>query len=443
MIDKMIPESQEAELAVISGLLLPYNEDVGEIVDSLTADHFWSKSNQIIFSTICEMQRKGEKVDSITLMDRLKVKGLLEDIGGQYYLFKIATSNPLASHAMDYVPILKEKLLLRKAIAIGQDLYTKAFNGDDPKEIISQIEGRLFELSIESSNNQNNKTHVAANELQRMIDVRKSGQTITGLQSGIHFIDKIFGGLQKTQYYVLAGRPSSGKSAMADQITMNVVMKDNPVLYIALEGSTERVYSKIACKMVDVCYWDFSRNAISNEDLIRVERAGKLLEQKPLILVRPSSMNPQEIKSIVKRYAKKHDLKLVVLDFLQKVHVPHGWDERRAISEASHAIQDACVETGIPGLIIAQLNRESEKEGRPRMRHLKESGDIEQDADNVILLWSEQDPRDLEPGQMLEVNCTIEKNKDGVMGVDERMLFDRRIMKFRAKSNEREFNEQL
>lgn len=430
MSTRLMPYNEQAEVGILAGCLILTEEIIDNCLEKLKSDHFYRSPHKVIFEVLRSMRVARKPIDQITVTNELQSVLKLEEIGGHHYISSLTCSFPTTSHIDYYITVLEENFKLRKLIEIGSSLIENSFEKRDSLDLISETENQISYLMDECENGQDNKTELASDELKRMIEVRRSGEKVTGLSTGISVFDNIFAGLQKTQYYVIAGRPSSGKSALADQIAINVVMRDKPVLYIALEGSTERVFSKIACKMADVCFSDFSRNSISIEDLNRVEKCGNILKEKPLILVRPPSMDAIELKSVVRRYSRKFDLSLMILDFIQKVNIPKGWDERRGISDASHTFQNLCVETGAPGIALAQLNRDSEKEARPRMRHLKESGDIEQDADNVLILWSKKDPKDLMPGQPQEITFSIEKNKDGMKDLDEEMIFNGRLMKF-------------
>lgn len=435
---RTMPHDSEAEAVVLSACIANPTESLDDAMGELGDSHFYHRANRIIFAGLKEMRLKGQPIESRSLILHFKEKGQLEEIGGMESIFKLCGSFPPDSHFKFYMEALHQKFQLRGMAEIGNDMMAAAFANESPQDIAKILDSRMFQICKTGGQQGRNCLGSAADKLQAMIDKRKSGEKATGTLSGVPTFDKIYHGFQPTQYYVIAGRPSSGKSALADQITVNLVMGDMPVLYIPLESSDERVMGKMACKVAGISFGDFLKNDISLSDLKQIEEATNILRKKPLFLVRPREITTAEIRAIFMRHARQHQLALFVLDYIQKIPTPKGYDERRTISEASMAIQQCSIETGVPSLILAQLNRESEKAARPKMSHLKESSQIEQDADNILILWTEQDPHEIPQGQLLPVIMSIEKNKDGVSGVDEHVLFDRPKMMFREQARQSE-----
>lgn len=396
-------------------------------------DYFCSRIHRELFECIRNLIEAKKPVDLLSVTDELKRLGTLEEVGGVGKVSSIITAYPQRG-IESYIEVLKEKMALRELIVLGNDISKNAYVSDSPKDLINQIEGSIFKIQKSTDSNKDSSLGSAVSQLNQMIEVRKSGQVVHGLPSGIKTFDDIQGGFQKGQYYVLGGRPSMGKTAFADQVAINVLKQDKAVLYLSLESSSERVLGKMACKMAGVSFYSFIRNLCSQKQLIQIETCLEFLKTSKLSLVRPSQIYGNDIRSLILKEKRKNNTELFVMDYLQKVSIAHGQDERRAVSDASMAIQSSLVETGVPGLILVQLNREAEKESRPRMGHLKESGQIEQDADNIALLWSEVDRNTLSLGQHLPVILSIEKNKDGASGLDQEMIFDRELMTFKEKT---------
>lgn len=430
---KNLPQSLEAEKLILSSLM---HDRVGNVIDScskLRPEHFYSRSNSIIFACMQKLASEEKGTDLVTVINFLKSNSQMEQVGGEHEIMKLFKSYVTSAHTEDHIEILLEKHRGRKIIEICELGTNTAYRNEDSQECISKIEQELFSLSTDK-NEKDNQKYEAYEEVKRMIEVRKSGKEVTGLMSGIKPVDDIFFGFQKGQYYVLAGRPSSGKTAMADQICGNLLMRDKCILYISLESDRERVFSKLACKLANVAFWDFKRNLLRPELLLKVEQFNDILVTKNIILMRPFDISPMEIRPLIRRCKRSDDIDLVIMDYLQKINIPNGWDERRTVSRSSTEIQRACVESGVPALIVAQLNREAKDNTRPYMSHLKESGQIEQDADNIAMIWSPTDKRDLAEGDKIHPCLfTVEKNKDGASSLDIEIDFELDKLKFHPK----------
>ncbi len=424
-----MPNSPESEASILGIILFDPKERLDPCMEALSEEDFYTRSNALIFRSLKEMSESGVQIDVITLTGHLKTAGILAEIGGAYYVSSLTHGQFISSNLEEYIETVKQKAKIRALISLSHEIISQGPLCDDAQELTIKMEARLLALK-QGAGSKDNLLQSAADKVFEMVQKRKSGEKVQGCATGLAPFDKIFGGLQRSQMYVLGARPSTGKTSYADQITMNLIMRDQAVLFIGLEASSERILAKMACKAADVIYWDFIRNALRPEDLQRVENVIAVLRKKPLVLLRPPSLGAAGIRATILSYARQFDLQLIVLDFIQRVEIPKGQDERRAVGDASKALANASVETGVPCLVLAQLNRTSESEARPRMRHLKETGQLEEDADNVLLLWSKDEAE--KPLQQ-EVIMSIEKNKDGASGFDEALIFDRPKMKFRGK----------
>lgn len=430
----MILTAPEAERGVLSSILWDPTGDAIDKAMILSPEYFSVRTHGIIFSACQALYLEGYPVDTVTLNEKLRSMGKLDEIGGPYGFSEIMKYTATASNIEYYAKEVLNKSKLYKLAEVGAKIKSRTEICENVSELISEIESDVFNLQRDGSHE--NMVLTASSSLKIQIQKRLSGEKVHGLKSGIDSFDEYFGGFQKGQYYVIGGRPSSGKTAFCDQIVTNLVSREIPVLYIALESSTDRVYEKIAHKLAGLVYTQFLRNTMSKEDLARLTSSNAMLERSKLILMRPQDISANEIRSIIRRHKRTHEIELVVLDYLQKIFIPSRMEERRGIGEASKQIQQACVDTGVPSLIVVQLNRESDSFNRPSMNHIKESGQIEQDADNIILLFPDPDidvksfPKD----EMLPVTMAIEKNKDGIKDWDCHLLFDRPKMKFAEKS---------
>lgn len=431
--ENLLPESLESEKIILSNLLCDTHGEVYDSCSKLRPHHFLNRSHSLIFDAIRVLNGESKPSDLVSVTEALKATGKLEEVGGYLYLSKLFSSYVTQAHSIHHVEMLIEKHRLRKIIDICERGKIGAYANADSSHCLSELESDIFDLS-ENNSSIENQLQNACSDIRKQIEVRRKGGDIVGTLSGVQPFDEVFFGFQATQHYILAGAPSSGKTAMADQICGNLLMKDKSVLYISLESSRDRALGKIACKLAQVPYWNFVRNRINTNELDLVESILNGLEKKNLILMRPFDITPMELRPLIRKFKRREGIDLVIVDYLQKISMPSGWDERRTVSRASSEIQRACIETGVPSLVLCQLNRETQEGNRPNMRNLKESSQIEQDADNIAFIWSPTSKRDLPEGS-IDFPCvfSVEKNKDGASMVDVEMNFELKKMIFRKK----------
>lgn len=427
----LMPQSIEAEVAVLGSILINPGEALDQAVALLSSPCFYQRSHQIIFAALSDMHSKGEPVDTVTVTTRLKDAGTLEECGGPYYLSKLSVAFPTSAHVRYYIDVLREKWRLRRIIELSTQSIERCYSQEDSMETVGTMEQEFIELSQGSSCSENHLEPAVA-ELHRQIELRKSGKTICGLETGILALDKLTGGLHDTTMTLLAGRPSMGKSAMLDQIVLTQLERNIPCLYIGLESSLSRIVGKIVAKRLEIPWADFVRSDMTPANLSRMERCAGWLKTSSLILKRPASLSVSELRSMIRMEHRRHGIKLFVLDYIQKLYGGTDPDkERLMLAAASQQIQQACVETGVPALVAVQLNRSSEKNARPSMSDLKGSGQLEQDADSIFILWSDKVRETWDANQLFPTFLTVAKHKDGRCG-DLELLHDMRLMIFRT-----------
>lgn len=430
----VMPENQQAEACILAGVMIDTEGEALDVASSLMPEHFNLRSHGIIWESILDIHKSGKPINAITVCDHLKVRQKIQEVGGDYEVFKIAMAFASSAHTAYFVDVVKDKFRLRKTIELCSKYQHEAMKAQDSSEVIPLLESEILSLSESSADKDMNRIALAAQMFDEKIQTRLEKRNISGLMSGIKSLDDVTGGFQDSQFYIIGARPSEGKTALVDQTAAHLISNHEPFLYICLEGSDARVFGKIAAKKANISYFRFEHGYCTDEELVKMRRAKEFVEKSKMILVRPNDITGTEIRSLIRREKRRHGIKLVILDYLQKVTVPDKWEERRAIANASQQIQRACVETNVPALVLVQLNREAEKESRPRMRHLRDSGQIEQDADFIGLLHSECDKHDLQAGEMRPVLLSIEKNKDGASGIDQKMWFDGTLMRFLEKA---------
>lgn len=423
-----MPASIEAEIAVIGFLLTDAVNVIDEVINQLTEDHFYTRNHAIVFKAMMDMAAKGQAIDLVTVTTFISALGKLEEIGGAHFISKTCTTFPFAMNLDSYIKILQDKFRLRRIIEISTEFITKSYNADDSIELLPDMEAQVFSLTSDTIPD-DNRMEIGVTEVYSQLTAMDQGTRVTGLQTGIKTFDEGHGGLHKGRYIALGGRPSTGKTALVCQMALNITQTGKAVLFISIEMTEDRIIGRMASCMSEVSYQRFLHGHLSGEERSRFRRAVSLIKTLPIIITCPTDIDGVGIRSMIRKMKRKFNIELAIVDYIQLTSIPQRVDAKDAIAYTSKQIQKAGKETGVPIIVLSQLNREADRSVRPKMSNLKESGQIEQDADVIDLLWAEEDPTKLEAGHGLKVVLSMEKNKDGPRG-DLEFYFWGETMKF-------------
>jgi replicative DNA helicase len=427
-----LPCSIEVEEEIMGCLLTDTSDDTLEMIEQLNPEDFFQRSHRLIFESIKRLHGKNQPFDLISLTTNLSDLNLLQDVGGHYNLSVLSTKYTPGFNPINGIEVLKEKTRLRRILELCEEVKVKAYNSESTEEIINATETKLSKITENISDE--SLVSSGVKQLKQMIEARKTGEKIYGYKTGIKAFDDVFHGVQKSQYTIIAARPSDGKTSIVDQMSIAFMMEGIPFLYVPLESSEDRIIGKQACKMCKISYSRFLKGLCNESELQAIDKASDFIARSSMIMRRPKRYNADSLRSLILREIRKNDIKIVVIDYIQKLVQENSRDYKIAVSNASSEIQNLCVDTGIAAIVLCQLNRSAETEKRPRMAHLKESGQIEQDADNICLLWGEVEKHEVKPGECRPMILTIEKNKDGISGVDQKMDFDQEQMTFKERN---------
>lgn len=422
-----MPQSAESEKAVLGAILINYSEVLDRCIELITEESFYQRGHKIIFKAFLEMHSKGLPIDLLTVSEHLKTQGLLDEAGGRLGLSKMAGHNPSSAHYEHFCEIINEKLRLRRVIEFSEDSKSKAYLADSSKELIPEMEATLFSISSDSVKDEN-LTEKAVDDLDLQVESRLEGRKAFGIETGIPSFDRISGGLMPGRYYALGALQKVGKTALACQMALNIILNKIPVLFISLELSRDRLLGRMACTNSGINYCKFLNNSLSKEELLKFRDSYRFIAKHPLIIERPIDITGSQIRSMIRKNKRKNGIELVVIDYIQNVSIKDG-DVRRSIADASTCIRNGAQETGVAAITLCQLNRSATKE-RPRMHHLRESSQIESDADTIIILFPKLDKEDLQPNELVPMIMAFDANRDGP-SCDQELLYDGTCYKFK------------
>jgi len=419
-LDKIPPQNLEAEMAVLGSMLL--DEDAISVASELLdKNSFYKDTHQKIFEAVLGLYNANKAVDLITLREVLKRDGILDEVGGVSYLTSLVNSVPTAANISHYVSIVKEKSILRTLINNATKIISLCYGNEGHiDEVVDTAERFIFEVSDRKAKG----SYLAIKEIVKdtieTIDrLYQKKAHVTGIPTGYIDFDIKTAGLQSSDLIVVAGRPSMGKSAFAIGIADYVgVVEKTPLAIFSLEMAKEQLVQRMLCAHAKVDAHKVRTGYLATSDWPRLTAAAGKLSEAPIFIDDSPSISVMELRAKARRLKAHHDIKLIILDYLQLMRGTSGIENRQQeISEISRSIKALARELAIPIVAISQLSRavESRTDHRPQLSDLRESGAIEQDADVVVLLLRDEyyNPTPENQG-IAEVN--IAKQRNGPVG---------------------------
>lgn len=444
MADRLPPHDHLAEQSVL-GSMLRDNNVIGDVLQVLRdPTYFYSDAHQKLFRGIVSIYDEGRPVDTVTLLHWVNEQKYLEDIGGAAYLAELWDAAPTAANAVYYAQIVRAKGTVRKLIHAGNEILRDAYDQAMPAdELLESAERRILEIAELGATGDTVTLKTALKEAFDRIDSRadRSSQTVTGVPSGFADLDNLAAGFQTSELIIIAARPSVGKTSFALGILRNVAVDyDLPVFFVSLEQSRLELAERLLCCQSRVDSQKIRKGHLSAEDLDRLLEAGDRLNSARIYIDDTPAQSMLRIAANARRLKKRHDIKLVVIDYLQLIDPDNRRDNRQEqVAAISRRLKHLARELKIPVIALAQLNRgpEDRQDHKPRLSDLRESGAIEQDADTVILLHRD-DYR--EPGQNEGViDLIVAKQRNGPTG-SVKLAFIKKYMRFEDLATEPPFD---
>ncbi|MCI0535240.1 MAG: replicative DNA helicase [Verrucomicrobiales bacterium] len=444
-LDRLPPHSIEAEQGVLGCVLLSPNDCMGVCIEKFKrgSESFYDLRHQQIFDLIAEMYDQKSAIDLITVQQRLKDKNQLEAIGGITYLAGLADGVPSAANLEYYIEIVREKYLLRKMIQTCTGVVARVYEHEGAVDsLLDEVERDVLRISEErveaSSRTIKDLVHKAINTIE---DFHQRQGMLTGVGTGFADFDKMTSGLHGGEMVVIAARPSMGKTSLAMNIAEHVALDLNlPVGVFSLEMTAESLVLRLLCSRARVNLRNIREGFLAERDFPKLTGAAGKLANAPLFIDDSSSLSILQLRAKARRMFQQFGIKLFVIDYLQLLNSTSRRAENRQqeIADISNGIKALAKELDVPVVVLSQLNRELEKDKnrKPRLSDLRESGSIEQDADLVCLLYKntkESDDEDA-PAQAQEtvpINLLIAKQRNGPTG-DVCLTFLKSITRFES-----------
>ena len=434
------PHSVEAEEQLLSACLLDGGDVVARCLEGKIATaSFYVPANRVIYEKLLQLYNDGKPIDLAVLAEELKTTRQLDEIGGYAYLTRISGRIPTTAGASYFIEKVRELALLREIIraATGavEDCY--GYSGGI-QEFVDKVEQSMFKVTQERVGDGAKPMREPTKEAMIVINkmLMKKGE-LTGVSTGYKDIDRYLFGLQKSEMIVLAGRPSCGKTSLAMNFAEHAALpnrgKGVATLVFSLEMSAAQLALRLLCSRSRVnmkLLRDglLSKNGEEQQELLRTADE---FSKSPLFIDDSSSLSVMELRAKARRLHAREPLGLIVVDYLQLLSPTDGTVPReQQVAEASRGLKALAKELEVPVLVLAQLNRSSEKENRaPRLSDLRESGSIEQDADVVLMLNRPKEENDKFQVASGTMELFISKNRNGEVG-DLKLTFLNAITRF-------------
>jgi len=443
--DRQPPHSQDAEQAALGAMLLVGNEAIGPVLEILHGESdFYGSAHRKIYAAIIQLYKKTTPADITTVSSELERTGDLADCGGRAYLAGLASGVATAANAEYYANIIMEKAQLRRAIEQMSDIVNQCYRQEkEPSEILDEAEQRIFEITARRDRQTFRSIYDMIPDLVQEISVRQeAGGGLVGETTGYKDLDRMLGGLAGGNLYLLAGRPSMGKSAYAVNISERTAKASGKVVpFFSLEMTGQNLALRAFAGHAGMNPKMVGQGRLNDDDWRRLMDTAGYWEDVRVLIDPTAFITPMGIRSKLRQLASKYELGLVVVDYLQLMDADSRHENRnQTVTDISRRLKAISKEFDVPVLALSQLSRAVEIRGgtrKPQLSDLRESGALEQDADVVMFIHREEyylrdaqpdDPKLIEAKGKAEV--IIAKQRNGSTGSvwlrwdDERVRFE-------------------
>ena len=421
LIKRVMPHSIEAEQSVVGAMLMDKDAitTAGEII---SGDDFYQASYGVIFDSMIELFNEGKPVDLITLQERLKEKDVPAEIASLEFVRDLVTAVPTSANVKYYAQIVADKSVMRKMIKLNEEIENMCYAGKEPLEsIMEQTEKSMFQLLQRRTTGEYVPIkQVVLNALDRIEKASKSKGTVTGIPTGFIDLDYKLSGFQPSDFILIAARPSMGKTAFVLNIAQYVAFHEHMCTAIfSLEMSKEQLVNRLFSLESRVDAQALRTGNLSDSDWEKLIEGAGTIGNSELIIDDTPGISIAEMRSKCRKYKLEHDLKLIIIDYLQLMSGSgRGSDSRQQeISDISRSLKALARELSVPVIALSQLSRavEQRPDHRPMLSDLRESGAIEQDADVVMFIYRDDYyNKDSENKGIAEI--IIAKQRNGPIG---------------------------
>jgi replicative DNA helicase len=390
---KIPPHSLEAERAVLGAILLE-KDSLPKAVEMLKPADFYKEGHRKIFDTMIALFERGEPVDLLTLREELRRRGELEEVGGDVALATMVEEAATAAHLFSYAGIVREKALLRELIRISTGIIGQSYEARENVDLLlDQAEQQVFQLSEQRMQGTAIPVRSILKETFEYIErLYERKENVTGLPTGIRELDRMTSGLQPSDFIIIAGRPSMGKTSFALNAARYAAIElRRKVLILSLEMSKEQLVQRLLCSEAKVDSHRVRTGFLEPRDWPKLTNAAGRLAEAPIFIDDQPALSVLETRAKARRMKAEHGLDLIIVDYLQLMRGRNAENRQQEISEISRSLKALAKELRVPVVALSQLSRaveaRAQRDYRPQLSDLRESGALEQDADLIMFLY--------------------------------------------------------
>lgn len=441
---KIPPHNIDAEMSLLGAILID-EEVLTDVTDKVSAEDFYEKRHQLIYSAILRLYEVHRPVDLLTLSDELEKKDALETVGGSSYLSELTNYVPTAANASTYAELVAQRAVRRRLIKASTDIAELAYQDDtNTQEILEQAEAEIFSVS-DTSLKQDlvSLEQILTESFDRMEELHRDRGKLRGVRTGWRDLDNMTAGLQRSDLIIIAARPAMGKTTLVTNLAYNVASKERQaVLFFSLEMSKEQLVDRMLADASGVDAWNIRTGNLSDDDFEKLSTAMGDMAEAPIYIDDTPGLTVLEMRTKSRRQAHIAPLGLIIVDYLQLMQGrSRGGETNRVqeVSEISRGLKLIARELNVPVIALSQLSRsvESRNPPIPQLSDLRESGSIEQDADIVQFIYRPgyYNPDDAELQNITELH--IAKHRNGPTGKIE-LFFHPERLRFMSLDKQRD-----
>jgi replicative DNA helicase len=419
------PHNLDAERAVLGAVLLEGREALPRVIEVLRPSDFYTEAHRAAYQAMVTLFGRGEPVDVLTLTEELRRSEQLQFVGGPAALALLVEQASISAYLSSYTSIVRDMAVLRELIQTSSQIIAQAFEAkEDVQTLVDDAERKIFGLAerrLEGSALPIGK--ILRNTFEYIERLYERKEHVTGVASGFEKLDLETSGFQPSDFIIIAGRPSMGKTAFALNVAQHVgIVLRGRVLVLSLEMSSQQIVQRMLCAEAKVDSQAVRTGYLTSSDWHRLTAAAGRLSEASIFIDDSPGLTVLEARAKARRMKAEHGLDLLVIDYLQLMRGRAAMESRQQeISEISRSLKALAKELNVPVVALSQLSRAVEarqaREFKPQLSDLRESGALEQDADVILFLYrSSQYKEDLPPDEKNIAEVIIGKQRNGPVG---------------------------
>ncbi|MCB0895269.1 MAG: replicative DNA helicase [Nocardioidaceae bacterium] len=415
--DRTPPQDMAAEQSVLGSMLIS-KDAIADVTEAIRGVDFYRPAHETVFDAILDLYGRGEPVDMVTVAAELQRRGELQRIGGAAYLHTLSANVPIAANAGYYAEIVREKAILRRLVGAGTRIVQIGYAGEGQvDDIVDEAQAEVYKITDKrSTEDYAPLSDIMDGVLDEIEAISNREAGLYGVPTGFADLDDLTNGLHAGQMIIVAARPAMGKSTLALDLCRAASIHNNLAsVFFSLEMTRSEITMRLLSAEAKVPLNHIRNGNMNDDDWAKLARKMGEVSSAPMFIDDSPNMTMMEIRSKARRLKQRHDLKLMVIDYLQLMTSGKKVESRQLeVSEFSRQIKLLAKELEIPIIALSQLNRGPEQRGdkRPMMADLRESGSIEQDADMVVLLHRD-DVYEKESTRPGEADLIVAKHRNG------------------------------